>query len=498
VVVGVLVAVAVCETLGAGVVGVAQVVGHLEGAALAHVVERGLDGEVGGVALGGGGDEGHGLGERDLGLGHAHELGDLERRVGHDERVGVGVAHVLGGADDHAARDEAGVLACVEHLGHPVERGVGVGAAHGLDEGRGGVVVGVVVAVVDDGLALDGVLGHGEGVADDAVGVGLCGERADLEGVERAARVAVAQLGDVVERLVGQLDTVGAKPPLGVGQRAAHDELDVVGGQGPELEDLRARDERGHDGEEGVVGGGADEQHHALLHVGQQHVLLGLVESVDLVDEEHGALAGVPAAVPGRGEHLAHLGHAAGRGVEPLEPRTRGVRDDVGERRLARARRPVEDHRRQPIGVEHTPKQFPRAEEVALADELLGHPRPHARGQRRRGRHRRLIVGLRGEEAHGNGMLDTGPVRRSLGGGGCWMLGARAQYRASSIKGQKTTSAVCRGEGLSNPHARWETGASFERPRARLALGCQFRCPPCVVDGWKVLRLRLTNTAEVA
>jgi hypothetical protein len=50
----------------------------------------------------------------------------------------------------------------VQHFRQPVERGVGIGAADRLDEGGDGVVVGVAVGVVDDGLALDGFFGGGE------------------------------------------------------------------------------------------------------------------------------------------------------------------------------------------------------------------------------------------------------------------------------------------------------------------------------------------------
>ena len=46
------------------------------------------------------------------------------------ERLRVGVADVLGGEDHHAARDEERVLAGLEHAHHPVDRGVGIAAAH--------------------------------------------------------------------------------------------------------------------------------------------------------------------------------------------------------------------------------------------------------------------------------------------------------------------------------------------------------------------------------
>ena len=57
------------------------------------------------------------------------------------ERARVGVADVLGREDHDAARDEERILARLEHAREPVERGVGVAAAQGLDEGRDDVVV---------------------------------------------------------------------------------------------------------------------------------------------------------------------------------------------------------------------------------------------------------------------------------------------------------------------------------------------------------------------
>src|SRR3972149_6214731 len=80
--------------------------------------------------------------------------------------VGVGEADVRGGEDDEAAGDEEGVLAAFQHAGEPVEGGVGVGAAEGLDEGGGDVVVPVAGAVVEGGAVLEGLLDVGEGDLD--------------------------------------------------------------------------------------------------------------------------------------------------------------------------------------------------------------------------------------------------------------------------------------------------------------------------------------------
>src|SRR2546423_4626385 len=135
--------------------------GDGEGAAFADVLHRGPDGHGAGVALGGGGHVDGGLAEGELGFGHADFFDDVEGGGGDDDRVGVGVAYVLAGEDGDAAGDETGIFAGFEHARYPVDGGVGVAAAHGFDQGAGGVVVLVADAVVDDGFALDGFFGDG-------------------------------------------------------------------------------------------------------------------------------------------------------------------------------------------------------------------------------------------------------------------------------------------------------------------------------------------------
>ena len=85
--------------------------------------------------------------------GQADELDGARGGDGHLQRLRVGVADVLAGEDDHAPGDELGVLAAGEHGGHVVDGGVGVAAAHRLDEGRDGVVV-RILAVVGHGRLL--------------------------------------------------------------------------------------------------------------------------------------------------------------------------------------------------------------------------------------------------------------------------------------------------------------------------------------------------------
>ena len=83
-----------------------------------------------------------------------------------------------------------------------------------------------------------------------------------------------------------------------------------------ELKDPAAADQRAVDGEERVLRRRADQDHDAFFDVGQQHVLLRLVEAVDLVDEQQRLVAGGRQPIAGLVEHLAQFLHAAGHGAE--------------------------------------------------------------------------------------------------------------------------------------------------------------------------------------
>ena len=148
-----------------------------------------------------------------------------------------------------------------------------------------------------------------------------------------------------------------------------------------ELEDAAAADQGAVDREEGVLRRRPHEDHFALLHARQEHVLLGLVEAMDLVDEQQRPLAGGRQAVVGLGEDLAQLLDPAGHGADLLEVAAALAGQQTGECRLAGARRAVEDHRAQPIGRQQPAQELALAEKVLLADELIQRRRPHPRAK---------------------------------------------------------------------------------------------------------------------
>src|SRR5690606_15548842 len=139
-----------------------------------------------------------------------------------------------------------------------------------------------------------------------------------------------------------------------------------------------------------VLRGRADEYDGAVLHPGQKRVLLSLVEPVDLVDEEDRA--------PTQSSLLLRCGHGRPDVLNACQHRVQGdelrfcrVGDHPGERGLARAWGPIEDHRAQLVGLYGPPKQSSWADDPVLADELVEGAGPHASGQR--------LMALAGEQS---------------------------------------------------------------------------------------------------
>ena len=139
--------------------GVFEVIGHLAFALFLHDCQRVEEGHSR-VALGRGGQVQGGVGQRKAPLGQADAVEGFSR--GDDDLEGalVGEADVLAGEDEHAAEEKARIFASVHHPRQPVEGGVWIRAAHGLDKGADGVEVVVALLVVEQGAPLDGLLGY--------------------------------------------------------------------------------------------------------------------------------------------------------------------------------------------------------------------------------------------------------------------------------------------------------------------------------------------------
>src|SRR6476469_2304981 len=82
-------------------------------------------------------------------------------------------------------------------------------------------------------------------------------------------------------------DFEGAESSLLIRQGAVDQEFELIELERFQLKDLRARDERTIDVKERIVGRCSDESQISALHIGQQDILLRLIEVVNLVDKHN-------------------------------------------------------------------------------------------------------------------------------------------------------------------------------------------------------------------
>ncbi len=108
-----------------------------------------------------------------------------------------------------------------------------------------------------------------------------------------------------MQGLVGDIEIQLSVAAFAIGDRPTQHGDDLVLCQDFQTQQCRAADEGGVAGEEGVLGGRADERDRAAFDIGEEDVLLGLGEPVDLVEEEDGALAFVLKAGIGLIDDLA-------------------------------------------------------------------------------------------------------------------------------------------------------------------------------------------------
>src|SRR2546423_786034 len=177
---------------------------------------------------------------------------------------------------------------------------------------------------------------------------------------------------------------------------------DVLLFQRLEHEHPAARQERSRQLETGILGGGADQRDDAVLDPRKKRVLLRPVEAVDLVAEQDGTASFVLEPLFRLLNDLAHSGHALGDRGERFEVTVRVVRDQPGERRLARPGRAPEDARPHVATTDQLAQRLSRPEQVLLAEKILQRLRPHASGEGLGG------AGEEGGIRHGKGETGNG------------------------------------------------------------------------------------------
>src|SRR2546425_6229562 len=112
---------------------------------------------------------------------------------------------------------------------------------------------------------------------------------------------------------------VPAEPPLGIPQRPLNDLRQGILRERLEDDDQRSGEQRADHFEGGILRGSTDEDHRARLDVRQKGILLGLVETMDLIHEQDRALALDDPTLLSDLDYPAQFRKSAGDGREGLE-----------------------------------------------------------------------------------------------------------------------------------------------------------------------------------
>ena len=226
---------------------------------------------------------------------------------------------------------------------------------------------------------------------DGAAFIGHC--RSTLDDVQRLARVAAGEVQQRGHGLIGQADA--ACQAALVLERARDDLAQVLLAERLEPIDPQPGEQWRVDLVVGILGRRPHQGDGALLDVGQECVLLCLVEAVQLVDEDDGLAAGV-AQLASVGHQLPDVRDAA-RHRRDLPPRPAGsLREQAREGGLAAPRRTPQDHGRQVAGPDDPGQCTLAPNQVRLSDELVQGLGAHAGGERCVGRRFRYEEWLRG------------------------------------------------------------------------------------------------------
>ncbi|MNS24541.1 hypothetical protein D3C72_563900 [compost metagenome] len=360
---------------------VAQVQRHFQRTVFGGGAQCGLEAHVHRVAFRRAGQIGDGLGHRQFAFGAAETLLHFPGCQAQAQGARVGVADVFAGHAHHAPGQVQRIATAVDHSRKPVQRAVGIGAAHRFVQ-RGDLVVERFAALVETptGIAEQALQQVG---ADFAVVFGQV--RGVFQQIEQAPAIAIGGRQQHLEAFIAEGQVALAQAPL-FGQRTLHQFA-----QGRFVEALEHVDAGA--GEQGVVEferrvfrGRADENQRAVLDIRQERVLLGLVETMHFVDEQNGAAAVLRGLLLGDFHRLTDLLDPGQHRRDRFEVRVRDFREQSRQGGFAHARRPPENHRMQGTLLQRLAQRLAASKHVFLTDVLIQIGRAQARGQRLRDR----------------------------------------------------------------------------------------------------------------
>ena len=244
----------------------------------------------------------------------------------HRQGPWIGEPDVLGSQYHQPARDEQRVLARLQHPGQPIERTVRGRTAHRLDKRRYRVVMTVAGLVVQRGAPLQRVGNSVNGHAARAVRPRFGGQGSHFQGIQGDAGVAVGNVDQVMHGVRFQDRFQHPQTAPVVVQRASHNGPNISGRKRFQRKNPAAGQQGSVYFKGWIFGRGPDEYDSTVLHVGQNHVLLRLVETMNLIHEQDRRLLIKRPPLLRTGHRLAQVGYASRnrRNRLKVRPRHRG------------------------------------------------------------------------------------------------------------------------------------------------------------------------------
>ena len=211
----------------------------------------------------------------------------------HQKCLRIGIANILRSLNHNATGDKLRILPRVNHAREPIDRGIGVAAAHGLDERTDNVIVHVAVFVIRKTAARVGNLHviDGDGITlprrrrwrPFGIGTRDGNLARQLERRQGRARITRGQRADGLDRIIiGRKLSVQALWCL---ERTLNKRGDILILQMFKLHHASARQQCRIDLEVRVLRRSANHNDGTVLNCMQQGILLRLREAVNLIDE---------------------------------------------------------------------------------------------------------------------------------------------------------------------------------------------------------------------
>ena len=200
---------------------------------------------------------------------------------------------------------------------------------------------------------------------------------ADVNGVEKPARIAVGKSREYLARLVRELK-FGKLPRHG----ALKQRLLFRFAEALQLIDGCAGEQCAHDLKGGIFSRRPHKDKKAGFHVRQKCILLTFAEAVHFIDKHQRRTASGAHFSLGGLHGIANILDAAQNGGNCNEWQIESVRHQPGERRLADAGRPPQNHGVRPMILKRNTQRRAGADQMLLPHYFVERLRAHALGER--------------------------------------------------------------------------------------------------------------------